>query len=43
VDVHIVPGDHYTMLRRPHVDILAERLTAYLDNSSRGAAEMMMP
>jgi thioesterase domain-containing protein len=32
VDVHIVPGDHYTMLRRPHVEFLAERLTAYLNN-----------
>ncbi|HVL97833.1 MAG TPA: thioesterase domain-containing protein [Egibacteraceae bacterium] len=27
---HTVPGDHSTMLRRPHVGVLAERLTACL-------------
>jgi len=26
VDVRDVPGDHYTMLRKPHVEVLAEQL-----------------
>jgi amino acid adenylation domain-containing protein len=26
VEVHVVPGDHYTMLQRPHVEALASRL-----------------
>jgi thioesterase domain-containing protein len=26
VDVREVPGDHYTMLRKPHVEVLAEQL-----------------
>ena len=28
--VEHVPGNHYTMLRPPHVDVLAERLDRYL-------------
>jgi thioesterase domain-containing protein len=30
VDVHVVPGDHYTMMREPNVHVLAERLRACL-------------
>ena len=26
VDVHVVPGDHFSMVREPHVRVLAERL-----------------
>lgn len=31
VEIHSIPGDHYTILRPPHVQILAERLHACLD------------
>jgi len=30
VDVHVVQGDHFSMLRKPHVEFLAEQLKAYL-------------
>jgi thioesterase domain-containing protein len=30
VEVQLVPGDHYTMLRRPHVYALANRMASYL-------------
>lgn len=30
VDVHEVPGEHLTVLRRPHVEVLAEKLGACL-------------
>jgi thioesterase domain-containing protein len=30
VEVQTVPGNHYTMLREPHVQVLAERLRAIL-------------
>jgi thioesterase domain-containing protein len=26
VDLHVVPGDHFSMLREPHVEVLAEQL-----------------
>jgi thioesterase domain-containing protein/acyl carrier protein len=29
-EVHVVPGDHFTMLSEPHVVALAEKLEAYL-------------
>jgi amino acid adenylation domain-containing protein len=31
VDVHVVPGDHYTMMSQPHVQVLAEKLRVCLD------------
>lgn len=31
VDVHVVPGNHATMVYKPHVEILAEKLRACLD------------
>jgi amino acid adenylation domain-containing protein len=31
LDVHVVPGDHSTMFREPHVEVLAERMKGYLD------------
>jgi amino acid adenylation domain-containing protein len=33
VDVHFVQGDHSSMLRRPHVEFLAERLKSCLDQA----------
>ncbi len=36
VAVHTVPGDHYSMLREPHVQVLAEGLAACLADSRRG-------
>jgi thioesterase domain-containing protein len=30
LDVHEVPGDHYTMMNPPNVAVLAEKLRAYL-------------
>jgi amino acid adenylation domain-containing protein len=38
LQVERVPGDHYTMLRSPHVRILAERLRARLDEAKVGRA-----
>jgi len=42
LDVHILPGDHYALLRAPHVGTLAERLAACagraLDQADREAA-----
>ncbi len=35
VDVRTVPGDHFTMLREPHVRVLAERLKECLCNQIR--------
>ena len=32
VEVHVVPGDHYTMLQPPHVEVLASRLRLCLEN-----------
>jgi amino acid adenylation domain-containing protein len=31
VAVHVMPGDHYSMIRPPHVQVLAERLRACLE------------
>jgi len=31
VDIHVVPGDHHTMMSQPHVQVLAEKLRACLD------------
>jgi amino acid adenylation domain-containing protein len=38
-DVQFVPGEHLTALRMPHVQELAERLSACLDDAQRAAAE----
>ncbi|WP_438019494.1 amino acid adenylation domain-containing protein [Sorangium sp. So ce315] len=34
---HVAAGDHYTLLRRPHVDALAERIRAALLEADGGA------
>jgi len=31
VDIHVVPGDHHTMMSQPNVQVLAEKLRACLD------------
>jgi thioesterase domain-containing protein len=31
VEVHVVPGDHYTMLREPAVQVMAEWLKVCLE------------
>jgi len=34
LQVETVPGNHYSMLRKPHIDVLAERLGGYLDQGA---------
>ncbi|HEY0727372.1 MAG TPA: amino acid adenylation domain-containing protein, partial [Pyrinomonadaceae bacterium] len=34
VEVHVVPGDHYTLLREPAVQVMAERLKACIEQTS---------
>lgn len=34
VQVHLIPGNHLTMLRKPHVQVLAEQLRRYLASSN---------
>jgi thioesterase domain-containing protein len=31
LDVHVVPGDHSTMFREPHVEVLAQKMKSYLE------------
>jgi thioesterase domain-containing protein len=33
VELRVVPGDHYTFIRQPHVAALAEQLSACLDEA----------
>jgi amino acid adenylation domain-containing protein len=33
VEIHVVPGDHVTMMTEPHVHVLAEQLRACLDRA----------
>lgn len=33
LEIHEVPGDHYTMLAPPHVSVLAKKLDAYLNRN----------
>jgi thioesterase domain-containing protein len=33
VELHRVPGNHLTMLRKPYVQVLAEQLTACIDKA----------
>ena len=34
VEVHVVPGDHYTMLREPSVQVMAEGLKVCIELST---------
>ncbi|RKZ50306.1 MAG: hypothetical protein DRR16_04235 [Candidatus Parabeggiatoa sp. nov. 3] len=33
VDIHVVPGDHHTMMSQPHVQVLAEKLKVCFEQS----------
>jgi thioesterase domain-containing protein len=34
LDLHLVPGDHHTILQRPNVEVLADQLRAHLHHQS---------
>ena len=34
VEVHVIPGDHYTMIAKPHVQILADKLRSCFDSAA---------
>src|SRR5207249_10203228 len=38
IEIHVVPGDHDTMLTEPHVAVLAEKFSAALQKAQRHAA-----
>ena len=40
VEVHVVPGNHANMVYKPHVEVLAEKLRACL-NQVQSAEEMV--
>ncbi|MDF5716954.1 MAG: hypothetical protein PUP93_24570 [Rhizonema sp. NSF051] len=33
MDIHMIPANHLTMLKKPHVQVLAEQLKACMINS----------
>ncbi|HEX5885854.1 MAG TPA: amino acid adenylation domain-containing protein [Pyrinomonadaceae bacterium] len=35
VDLHIVPGDHFSMIREPHVQVLGEKLSTCIEETVR--------
>jgi len=39
VEVHIVPGNHANLMYEPHVEVLAEKLAARLEQAQAAAAE----
>ena len=39
VEVHVVPGNHANLMYEPHVEVLAEKLTACLNQAQSAAAE----
>jgi len=43
IQFHLVPGDHFTMLRRPGVRIIAETLRRYLSMSSNNESRAVSP
>jgi amino acid adenylation domain-containing protein len=40
VELCLTPGDHYDMLKRPHVSLLAKRLKSYLELSEREQTDL---
>jgi thioesterase domain-containing protein len=36
IECHDVPGDHYSILKTPNVQVLAEKLRACLDEAENG-------
>jgi len=43
IDVHIVPGNHFTMMREPFVEALAARLRACIDETLPAFAATASP
>jgi thioesterase domain-containing protein/acyl carrier protein len=42
VEIEVVPGNHFSMLRRPHVEFLAQRMTTYLaKRENRNHAQLL--
>ncbi|WP_085031317.1 hybrid non-ribosomal peptide synthetase/type I polyketide synthase [Ensifer aridi] len=41
LEIHEVPGDHYTMIAPPHVSVLAKKLKSLLDNDNHGTASAL--
>jgi thioesterase domain-containing protein len=39
VEVHAVPGNHANLMYEPHVEVLARKLTACLDQAQAAEAE----
>jgi thioesterase domain-containing protein len=39
IDVHVVPGDHDSMVLEPNVRVLAEKLRACLEDAQRSKPE----
>jgi thioesterase domain-containing protein len=35
IDLHLVPGDHFSMMREPHVSVLAEQLRLCIETRMR--------
>ena len=35
VEVHSVPGDHITIMKEPHVQVIAQKLMACIERASR--------
>jgi thioesterase domain-containing protein len=40
VEAHIIPGDHFTMLRHPNVRILAQQLKGCIENATTKGATL---
>jgi len=38
VEVHVVPGNHANMVYKPHVEVLAEKLKACVEQAASGEA-----
>jgi amino acid adenylation domain-containing protein len=43
IQIHSVPGDHFTFLRRPNVRIIAETLQRYLSMNSNNESRVVSP
>jgi thioesterase domain-containing protein/acyl carrier protein len=43
IQFHLVPGDHFTMLRRPNVRIIAETLQRYISMNSNNESRAVSP
>jgi thioesterase domain-containing protein len=43
IQFHSVPGDHFTMLRRPGVRIIAETLQRYISMNSNNEVRVVSP